>query len=110
VSELQQSHLQHSLDLPSELQQSQLQQPLDLSLEFPQSPHSQEQKGQEKIKAGKKQQGKKRQAQELQPLSPGNPCIFTIPAILFSSIILTGIKISSLSQQQNFSFLSISVN
>ena len=79
-----------------------------------QSPHSKEQKGQqdEQSKQGKEhqQQARRRKALFEQPLSEGKPCIFTIPAILFSGIIFTGIKISSLSQQQNFSVLSISIN
>jgi hypothetical protein len=58
-----------------------------------------------------KQQGSKNMQPLLeQPFVKGKPCILTIPAILFSAIIFTGIKISSLSQQQNRSVFSISVN
>jgi len=107
--------LQHSVDFCSELEVLQLQHPLDSLSDLQQSPHSQEQKGQQDTQSKKgienQQQGRRRQALLQQQLfSAGKPCIFTIPAILFSAIIFTGIKISSLGQQQNFSVLSISVN
>jgi hypothetical protein len=84
----------------------------DSLFDLPQSPHSKLQKGQhDEQTIHQKQQGRRKmQALLEQQFVEGKPCIFTIPAILFSAIIFTGIKISSLSQQQKLSVFSISVN